>query len=61
MGGYHVRLISTRGLKQRWHVRIESAANGETLLWSEKYRDRDHALQLARTFAELLGAGTVIT
>ena len=51
---YVVRVVETRGLRQKFHVRIESGVNGQVLFWSEKYRDRDYAVGLADTIARSL-------
>jgi hypothetical protein len=37
-------------LKQKFYVTIV-AANGETLFTSERYRDKDYAVELAHTWA----------
>lgn len=37
-------------LKQKFYVTIV-AANGEPLFTSERYRDKDHAIELAQTWA----------
>ena len=58
MGGYKVRLVGNKTLRQRWHVQILST-NGEVLFWSEKYRNLNHARTLAHNIAEHLGAGAV--
>lgn len=58
MGGYRVEVIETKGLRQRFHVRI-LASNGQVLFWSEKYRNRGYALELATNVATALGVGVV--
>lgn len=58
MGGYVVRLITTRYLRQRFHVRIEST-NGQSLFVSEKLLNHAYAYALAESVADKLGAGPV--
>jgi len=47
-------------IKQRFHVRVENVRNGQTILWSENYRDVGHARELAMKFAAALKDGTVV-
>lgn len=56
MGGWQVRIVRTKGLAQKYHVRLESAVPPfEILLWSEKYRDHDHAWKLGNELARAIG------
>ncbi len=56
MGGYQVRLVRRRGLRQAFHLRIESAVPPhEAIFTSENYRDLAYARGLGRHFAERLG------
>jgi hypothetical protein len=52
------RVIANRSavpmLKQKFYVTIV-AVNGETLFTSERYRDKNYAVELGRTWAELCG------
>lgn len=52
---YRIRLVTTRGLRQSHHVRLEYVSNGMVLMASEKYRDRDWAVHVATKLAEALG------
>jgi uncharacterized protein YegP (UPF0339 family) len=56
---YRVHVVRKRGLRQQFHVRIEST-NGEVLLTSEKYRDLNHAVELATDLAKKLHASGVV-
>lgn len=60
MGGYKVRVLQTRGIRQRFHVRIESDyAPFEALFWSENYANAAYARSLAERLAEQLDATLV--
>ena len=60
MGGYRVRVMRTKRLRQKFHVRIESATPPfETLFWSEQYRDRGYALTMASIVAGHLHAAVI--
>jgi hypothetical protein len=54
--GDDYRVIANRSavpmLKQKFYVTIV-AVNGETLFTSERYRDKDHAVEMGRTWAKL--------
>jgi hypothetical protein len=51
-----VRITRKRGLRQQFHICIESGGNHEKLLTSENYRDLDYAREVGNKFASLLGA-----
>jgi len=59
MTRFVVQVKTTRGLRQRHHVRVLSGANRQVLLTSEKYVRRDHAEDLADALRQVLGAGPV--
>ena len=54
MGGYRIEVVESKLLKQKWHVRLVSSVNGQKIMWSEKYEDRDHAVTLATNLAEIM-------
>jgi hypothetical protein len=57
---YRIEVVGKRGLRQRWHVRVRFAENGEVLMVSEKYRHRSHALKVADDLSLALGAAEVV-
>jgi hypothetical protein len=57
MAGYSIRIKRTPGLKQKFHIRIESAsAPYEVIFTSEKYRNAAYARERAAHIAKLLHA-----
>jgi len=45
--------------RERYQVRLVEETNGEPLLWSEKYANRQHALDLAATLKKKTGRATI--
>jgi hypothetical protein len=56
MRDYRVRVVRKKGLKQKFHVRIEYRWNGDVLFTSENYVNASYARKLGRSFADLLDA-----
>ena len=56
---YLVRLKRTKVLRQKYHIRIESASNGKCLFSSEKYTSYSYARYLAEEVARYLGAAII--
>ena len=56
---YTVRVRRRRGIKQQFHVIIESRWNGEPLFWSENLKNKSYAVGLAEDIATDLDARLV--